>query len=253
MMRRLLLLAVLLLTPAPLLAQGRTFDGTDDELRSADNALASLNNAQKSVSFWITIPSAPGGLQGIVAGLRSNTPAPGWWILSANAPASAGWRVGYDIDWSTDGSWISADITAAARHHIVVTYDRGATTNDPVIYVDGTSVTVTENVAPVGTVGGGDDTIKIGELDDDSGDLSGTLSHLAIAVGDLWDAAEINRARWWGRPHGGLLVYHPFVTPKLDDEGSAAETLTATGSVMAAFVTPVVRPGSALLGGVLGW
>lgn len=229
----------------------RNFDGVDDELFSADNALAGMNVAQKSVSFWISIPSDPTVYQTAIYGVRSYAPAPGWWVIGVRQPATAGWRIQYDKDWSTDGQWVSSDITSGGvRHHIAVMYDRGATTNNPVMYVDGTSVTVTTTVTPAGTVGTGDDTLRIADVNDD---LAATMSHLVIAVNTLWDAATVKRAMYWGRPHGGLLVYHPFTGPKLADEGSGAETLTATGTTVAAFATPVVRPGSAAMGMGVGW
>ena len=155
------------------------------------------------------------------------------------------------INGTTIGQWDSPDITKA-RHHVAVTYDRGSVLNDPVLYVDGDVATVTEIAAPVGILTG-DDTLKLGENAGGTEDLAATIAHVAIEGGQLWDVAAVNRARWWGRPHGGLQVYHPLVTDKLVDEGSAAETLTATGSTGAAFATPCVRPGSALMGMGVGW
>ena len=251
-MRRLLLLAVLLLTPAPLLAQGRTFDGTNDNLIAPDNSASGLDTAQRSWSFWLTAPAPAVGSDAIFAAV---TAAGGTEIhgIDVEPPASAGLRLMFYQTFSTaTGVWASTDVSASTRHHVLVTYDRGATTNDPVIYVDGTSLTLNEDSTPSGTTTTGDDTFKMGEYTGGSGDFTGTVQYLAVYSG-LFDAAARNRARWWGRPHGGAIIYHPFVTSKLADEGSAAETLTANGSVMAAFVTPVVRTGTWMLGEGVGW
>lgn len=55
-------------------------------------------------------------------------------------------------DWSTqNGEWFVSLPSNNVWHNIVVTYDAGSTTNDPVFYIDGSSVTVTENVTPTGS------------------------------------------------------------------------------------------------------
>src|SRR5262245_54205167 len=54
--------------------------------------------------------------------------------------------------WTTDGRWTCPRSLNVWEHH-VVTYNYGATTNDPVVYVNGATVTVTETQTPVGTLG----------------------------------------------------------------------------------------------------
>lgn len=52
-------------------------------------------------------------------------------------------------DWSgTDGEWSCPIHANDAWTHLAVTYDSGATTNDPLIYINGASQTVTEASAP---------------------------------------------------------------------------------------------------------
>lgn len=250
-MKKLLLTLFLLFIPSLVLAQGRAFDGTGDNLKSADNAVAGLDVDQKSWGVWIlkTVANA----DALIYGITADGGSPVTQIASAN-PSSSGVR--YDIAQSfstTNGRWRTNDQTLSVRHHLAITYDRSATTNDPVMYIDGVSVTVNEAATPVGTTVTGEDTLKMGEDQAGTGDLDGTLAYVAIQAGSLWSAAQVNRAMWWGRPGGGLLVYHPLVTTKLVDEGSAAETLTATNTTVAAFTTPVVRPGSAMLGMGVGW
>jgi endonuclease/exonuclease/phosphatase family metal-dependent hydrolase len=46
--------------------------------------------------------------------------------------------------FATDGVWTFARPTANAWHYIVITYDSSSLSNDPVVYVDGQLVTVTE-------------------------------------------------------------------------------------------------------------
>ena len=230
----------------------RTFDGTNDNLLSANNAVAGIDTDQKSWSAWIYLTAAPAALQNIMMAGTSDGAGNGRFAVYADAPLTAGYRPYMFADGSTDGNWRGTDVSINARHHIAVTYDRGATTNDPVMYVDGATITVTELSTPV-TLVGGDDTIKFGENMGGSQDFAGSILHAALDGAILWTAAQVNRAMWWGRPHGGLEVYHPFLTTKLADEGSAAETLTATGTTSGTVVTPCVRPGSAMLGMGVGW
>lgn len=230
----------------------RDFDGTNDNLVSADNALAGMNTAAKTVSCWLVRDTNSPSTDDMIAGLQSNGGAAPWRFVT-RAPTTAGSRPQWVADWSTDGVWTTTnDVSNNDRHHLAVTYDRGATTNDPVFYVDGVSVAVTELVAPVGTAVTGDDTLKMGESSTGTQDLDGSLQHVAIYTTILSDA-DINRTMWWGRGQGGVLAYYPFVTTKLADEGSATDTLTATGTTMVPMVTPVVRPGSRGMSMGAGW
>lgn len=54
---------------------------------------------------------------------------------------------------TTNGVWIttSAGLTGGAWNHVAVTYNGSATTNDPIIYINGASVAITESTTPVGT------------------------------------------------------------------------------------------------------
>lgn len=55
--------------------------------------------------------------------------------------------------WSgSNATWTVARPSTGAWHHFGITYDGSSTANDPLIYVDGTSVTVTETTAPSGTL-----------------------------------------------------------------------------------------------------
>lgn len=230
----------------------RVFDGANDRLLSADNAVTGVNVAQKSWSCWILVPNAPGGVENVMNLLTANGAGGHVCSLEVDVPAVAGFQARFHQRGTTDGQWDSPDISVNARHHIAVTYDRGATTNDPIIYVDGVSVTVTEIATPV-AIGTGEDTLKFGENSGGTADFEGRVENAAIDADVLWTAAEVNRSMWWGRPRGGLKVYMPFFTSKLVDEGASAETLTATGTTVGALTTPCVRPGSAMMGMGVGW
>jgi hypothetical protein len=229
----------------------RNFDGTNDNLSSADNAIAALNSAQKSISLWTTRASDSSAAQCLVTPMAQAGAGQGRHPVNAIPPTTSGWMLSQLLSATTIGRWQSPDITNT-RHHVAVVFDRSSLLNDPVMYVDGVSVTVTETVAPVGTISTGEDTLRMGENAGGGDDLAANEQHVCIDM-QLWVANQVNRAMWWGRAQGGLLVYHPLITDKLADEGSAAETLTANGTTVTELSTPVVRPGHALMGLGIGW
>jgi hypothetical protein len=53
----------------------------------------------------------------------------------------------------TYGTWAtpSNSVTTGTWHHIAVVYDRGAVTNDPIMYLDGVAMALTK-AAPTGTM-----------------------------------------------------------------------------------------------------
>lgn len=177
----------------------------------------------------------------MIIGKITNTGTGGWSIA---VDTSAGTLV-FGAAWSgTDGTW-TVTKPANGLHHIVVTYAGAATTDDPVVYIDGASVTVTETATPTGTLDSdAAQNLVLGELSAGGTlDYTGTIGWVNYHSAVL-DAAAVNRAKWWGRFHGGMVVYHPLVTDKLTNEGTGTANGTATGSAMTTGVPPVQRPGS---------
>lgn len=178
--------------------------------------------------------------------------------ISTAAAASSGFQFRLSRRWSTTtGNWDSPDTPDSVATHFAVTLDRSgaAPGNDPVMYINGSSVSVTEINTPAGTVTTGEDTIVLGEDVDATGDLSGVVQNVVCQVGTIWDAAAVNRVMRWGRPHGGTLFWYPFYTSALTDTtGSGQASLTASGSVMTTMPsTPAVRPGTGMMGMGVGW
>jgi hypothetical protein len=60
---------------------------------------------------------------------------------------------------TTNGAWHGNTVlTVGQTYDIIVTYNGAATTNDPVIYINGISQTITEDLTPVGTYRSGTST-----------------------------------------------------------------------------------------------
>lgn len=81
------------------------------------------------------------------------------------------------------GSWAVAAPSTNIWHHIAVTYDSGSVSNDPIMYVDGVSGSVTEMDTPSGALGTSAIPFEIGNRSSDSArNWDGMLSDFAI-----WD------------------------------------------------------------------
>lgn len=224
----------------------RDFDGTNDRIDFGSDA--SIDQfLLKTISFWIVVDNATGAPMFLCKDGASS-----WQCQLIVTTAKLRFRHA----WSgAAGVWEATTTTFVngTRYHVVITYDTGATGNDPAITINGAAEVISEIAAPSGTLD--DDSgrsLLFGENAGGGNDCDGRLQHLAYDNA-IWSAAEINRARWWGRPRGGLKVYHPFLTTKLANEGTATATGTATGTSVASFATPVQRPGSALMGMGCGW
>ena len=158
---------------------------------------------------------------------------------------------------TTAGIWGGDTVLSTSqRTHVVISYPGTDTTSTPTMYVNGVTQVVTTVSAPVGTISSdAGDPLFIGSA---AGllDLDGKIANFCYDTG-TWSAAEANRARWFGRPKGGIRVYHPFFTDKLTNEGTAVANgvLSTLGAamVMSPLITPVVIPGSSMMGMGIGW
>jgi hypothetical protein len=225
----------------------RDFDGTDDVLTLGSDASVD-DFATKSIALWLLRDTT--AFSEIVAKMiDTNT-----WGIFIRGPGG-GNRLGFGHAFSGgNAAWDIGAISTATRTHIAIVYDNGSTANDPTFYLNGVSQALNLNPTPSGTANAdAAHNLCVGETGTGTSDFDGELSHL-IYANELFSAADVNRARWWGRAKGGLAVYHPLVTDKLANEGTATADATATGTTVGNdLVTPVVRPGSAMLGCGVGW
>lgn len=180
-----------------------------------------LNLTTKSFSFWLypdtysvagngdVIFSIGGGAGGELIYLttdklvyiRTHTTTSGIWTTNSNIPALGAWS------------------------HIVITYNQSSTSNDPVIYVNGSSVTVTEFTTPVGSplnqYGG---VFDIGNSSSFSSPYSGCLN------GKIFDPRVYNR----------ILSAAEVTT--LYNSGNPDHTLVTDGLVFQGLSTYTDRP-----------
>jgi len=204
----------------------RDFDGVNDNVRFGSDASIDAF-ATLSVSCWMKQETLGVGR----AILTKNTTGGSGFIFQLqttnNIRLGKGWS-SQDGVWNTTG----AEGNVTTPIHIGITYNNGATSNAPIIYVDGVSVAVTETTAPIGTANSDASyELSMGENSAGGIDYDGQQGWLCYD-NTIWTGEMMNRARWWGRPGGAQKMYHPLVTTKLVNEGSATANGTATGTTM---------------------
>lgn len=138
---------------------------------------------QRSFAFWFNRNGAGGNNQGRLFDKRSN----GGSLVELcyfDASNGADLKLIYQRMWSTGtGTWSvnGGGVTATGTwNHVVITYDSTSTSNDPVIYINGVSQTVTEIATPSGTANTNTDPYHIGNLGAQSRVFDGQIADFAI-------------------------------------------------------------------------
>lgn len=208
----------------------RDFDGNND--RGILGTDASIDGFDpKSMGFWVR---RRGTAQICLA---AKDRAITGWALFIGANIGGNW-LEFAQDWSTtNGNWTNTGDVAlpddGVDHHVTVTYDGAATTNDPVIEVDGVVQSLTENSTPAGSlVSDATQSLRIGETGAGGQDADMLFQHFSYGSG-IWTAEQKNRHRWHGRIGGDVAVHHPFLTTKVENEGSGVADVALTGTTMA--------------------
>ena len=114
-------------------------------LISSHALLANIFDAGGTVTFWVK-HTGP-GVNSTPTALWKGGLGAGWWMYVSGA-------VVFLQDFSTTaGVWgvTGNAVPANEWHHVALVYDADAVGNNPDIYIDGVSKTVTESTTPVGT------------------------------------------------------------------------------------------------------
>lgn len=150
-----------------------------------------------------------------------------------------GWVVGHG--WSTtDGKWSIAKPSTGAWVHIGHTYDWTSTTNDPIIYQNGVSQTITERVTPAGSAVNSNTGFWIGSEAGASQFFDGRIAELAIwnrilTADEMAALADGFAPSFFRR---GLVFYTPLLG-KLTNE---RDSILGTAGSVDAGVTAIAHP-----------
>ena len=214
----------------------RDFDGVGDNVDFGSDA--SLDNfTVKSVTAWVFISTGASNYDGIIT--KNGGDDLGWqWAYSTFTPS-----LQFYHNFNTAGGQWDTTPPTGQWVHLALSFDKSSDTNNPSIWHNAVAQTPTEVGAPSGTAAtDSNHPLRLGDLASGTTPFTGRIAHFVYHDAALTDA-EVNRARWWGRPFGGVKVYHPLITAKLANEGTATADGTATGTTVVATVAPVQRPG----------
>lgn len=124
------------------IGKAQYFDGDDDKINCGRRSELD-DMAQMTLEVWSYKNDVSGDEVWI-----SKYKNPGYWNFYARSN-----DIGFYMDWdSLDGIWYSVnDVASDTWQNIALTYDAGGTANDPIMYINGSSVTVSELVNPDGS------------------------------------------------------------------------------------------------------
>ena len=128
---------------SPLFGKGIDFagDATEQILIPAD---ATVDTTQKTLVLHVDLDEHMGSNDGTAHFVSKNS-----WFFATDQPNN---RYIFGQNWTTTiGRW-SIPLPSLDPHVIIITYDRGATGNDPVVTVDGVQQVVTEYATPAGSI-----------------------------------------------------------------------------------------------------
>jgi hypothetical protein len=112
--------------------------------------LPNINNlTTQSYSVWLYVDSFPAGPPALADAILNKYSYPGGFVLELYDG-----RVAFIKAFSSTSGWWQTNTSPFSTGqwaHVVVTYDATSTANDPVIYINGSSVTVNEIATPAGT------------------------------------------------------------------------------------------------------
>jgi hypothetical protein len=131
------------------------FDGSDDTVNAGSGtSLDALTN--KSVTAWINAASFGENSYGRIVDKGTDpSSSSGWGLFVCNSTNCSGNNLAFFHDFSgaNDGWWTTPtnSISTGSWIHVAVTYNNSSASNDPVIYINGESKTITESITPAGT------------------------------------------------------------------------------------------------------
>lgn len=200
--------------------------GDNDNVQITDDStIQNVFDGGGAVSFWFRAVTAGQSNVGRIIEKTHTGFVNGWGCLFSDASGSLV-RVGF-VEWFDGGigHWrTDRNLSLNTWYHFTAVYDADSATNDPVFYINGSSVAVTELTTPSGTRQS-DATADLffGNRSDFAADMDGYLDDVQVYDNTL-SAAQV-LAIYNGTAQSGLVGRWNF------DEGSGTSALdTSTNS-----------------------
>lgn len=176
--------------PARFVSEGSAyFDGDSGKITvSAAAGINGLFATGGTFSSWVFIGSAGEGNSGRILDAWA-----GYRIYVANESGGSIFGHFNHSFSTTDGVWdlSSRDLNVGAWNHFAITYNGSDVANNPVMYVNGLSKSVTRNTAPVGTVDADDSDKVIGNRSADDRTFDGYICNVGMWKGTVLTAAQV--------------------------------------------------------------
>jgi hypothetical protein len=134
-----------------------SFDGTGDYVSfGSAAALDNIFDGGGTFELWANISATGNNVRVISKQANSGSFSGGWMLVeyAVGCPANTAYIWFYQAFSSANGTWRSDTCvldTTAGYQHVAVTYDNGSTANNPIFYLDGASIALTEFSTPSGT------------------------------------------------------------------------------------------------------
>jgi hypothetical protein len=183
------------------IAGARDFDGVDDYINvSSGSSIDNIFNGGATISVWINPEGWGGGQYGRILDKATSTLGADGWGMCVDGEADATYHHilfyrGFD---SVRGLWYTPaySISLDQWYHITVTYDDTSDSNDPIIYINGVSQSITEDNTPVGSAQ--DDSVQsllFGDFMGGGRTYNGTIDEIRLSNvvrSTDWIATEYN-------------------------------------------------------------
>lgn len=221
-------------------AASRDFDGVDDVVDFASaSVIDSFTN--KTIALWVKLDTYGEDSQGVPINKRGTLK--GWQIFIVGLGFN---QYEFEERFSTiDGEWtVPVDSNPLDTWtHIATTFNNSSDANDPILYINGNSVTVSEPQPPSGTVVDDATNRFVVGAQTNTGNIAydGRIAYVHY-YNRILTGAEIQQImRHPGSIADGLKLYAPLWgdSTEIDLSGNG-NTGTVTGSVTSADGPPVM-------------
>lgn len=156
-------------------------DGTGDYVATASGAVSSgLDATDFCIALMIYCDSKAANNAVFFAGTDLTDANYRTVIRTVHDGVSGGFFLDLRSKWAgMDGVWITDDALSYDQwYSIAINYDRNLIGNDPIFYVNGNTVPITETSTPAGALSTGADTVKLGEYGAAAQDFDGKIQSL---------------------------------------------------------------------------
>jgi len=172
-----------------LFGRASDFDGNSGSVQVTDDTtIQDIFDGGGSISAWI-YPRSDGEATGGRVFDKTD------WLFFVGGESNGFVHITFLHTFSgDDGRWITTtrELALNTWNHVILTYDADAVGNDPTLYVNGSSVTLTETTAPTGTrdTDVGQD-LYIGNNSGDSRTFDGTIDKIDMDATGEWTQAQV--------------------------------------------------------------